>query len=58
MQYVGISTNEFLSYSTSVIHKHTQTHILKPFVDSERTGLKVDIACTPEFVTDVIVVYS
>ena len=30
------------SYYASVIHKHT--HILKPFEDSEPTGLKVDIA--------------
>ena len=31
--------------SFCVIHKHTHTRILKPFEDSEPTGLKVDIAC-------------
>ena len=29
--------------SFSAIHKHTHTRILKPFEDSEPTGLKVDI---------------
>ena len=42
MHYVGISTYQFIPYSASAIHKHT--HILKPFEDSEPTGLKVDIA--------------
>ena len=35
-------------------HKHTHTRILKPFDDSEPTGLKVDIAdllCLPLLVT-------
>ena len=36
MLYVGISTYLFLPY--------THTCILKPFEDSEPTGLKVDIA--------------
>ena len=31
-------------YYASAIHKHTHTRILKPFEDSEPTGLKVDIA--------------
>ena len=35
--------------SFRTIHKHTHTHILKPFEDSELTGLKVDI--TDMFVT-------
>ena len=30
--------------SFHAIHKHTHTRILKPFEDSEPTGLKVDIA--------------
>ena len=35
---------EFILYYASAIHKHTHAHILKPFEDSEPTGLKVDIA--------------
>ena len=42
MYYVGISTYQFIPYYASVIHTHTR--ILKPFEDSEPTGLKVDIA--------------
>ena len=44
MQYVGISTKQFIPYYASIIHKHTHTHIFIPFEDSEPTGLKVDIA--------------
>ena len=44
MHYIGISTYQFIPYYASVIHKHTHTCILKPFEDSELTGLKVDIA--------------
>ena len=44
MQYVGISTYQFITYYASVIHMHTHSCILKPFEDSELTGLKVDIA--------------
>ena len=44
MQYVGISTYQFIPYYASAIHAHTHTRILKPFEDSEPTGLKVDIA--------------
>ena len=39
MQYVGISTYQFIPYYASVIHKHTHTRILKPFEDSKPTGL-------------------
>ena len=47
MHYVGISTYQFTLYYACAIHKHTHTHILKPFEDSEPTGLKVDTAkCT------------
>ena len=35
---------EFIPYCASAIHKHTHARILKPFEDSEPTGLKVDIA--------------
>ena len=35
-------TLPFISNYASAIHKHTNTHILKPFEDSEPTGLKVD----------------
>ena len=41
MHNVGIST-EFIPYCASAIHKHTHKRILKPFEDSEPTGLKVD----------------
>ena len=41
MCYAGISTYQFIPYYGSAIHKHTHTHILKPFEDSEPTGLKV-----------------
>ena len=45
MQYVGISTYQFIPYyASSAIHKHSHTRILKPFEDSEQTGIKVDIA--------------
>ena len=36
--------HQFIPYYAGAIHKHTHTHILKPFEDSEPTGLKVDIA--------------
>ena len=42
MQYVGISTYQFIPYYASAIHTHTC--IFKPFEDSEPTGLNVDIA--------------
>ena len=44
MHYIGISTDQFIPYYASAIHKHTHTLVLKPFGDSEPTGLKVDIA--------------
>ena len=44
MQYVGISTYRFIPCYASAIHKHRSTRILKPFEDSEPTGLKVDTA--------------
>ena len=44
MHYVDISTYQFILYYASAIHKLTHTRILKPSEDSERTGLKVDIA--------------
>ena len=44
MQYVGISTYQFIPYYASAIHARTHTRILKPFEDSEPTVLKVDIA--------------
>ena len=44
MHYVGIPTYQFILYSASATHKHSHTRILKPFEDSEQTGLKVDIA--------------
>ena len=44
MQYDGISTDQFIPYYASAIHKHTHTRILKPFEDSEPTVLKVDTA--------------
>ena len=49
MHYVGISTYQFIPYYASAIHKHLNTHILKPFEDSEPTGLKVDIAAVSYF---------
>ena len=42
MQYTGISTYRFIPCYASAIHKHTHTHILKPFEDSELMRLKVD----------------
>ena len=40
MRYVGISTYQFIPcYASGAIHKHSHTHILKPFEDSEPTGL-------------------
>ena len=33
-----------IPYYATAIHKHTHTRILKPFENSELTGLKVDIA--------------
>ena len=44
MQYVGMSTYQFIPYYASAIHKHTHTRILKPFENSELMGLKVDMA--------------
>ena len=44
MDCVGISTYQFIPCYASAIHKHTHTRSLKPFEDSEPTGLKVDIA--------------
>ena len=44
MQYVGISTCQFIPCYAGAIHKHPHTRILKPFEDSEPTGLKVDTA--------------
>ena len=44
MHYIGISTYQFIPYYASAIHKHTHTCILKPFEDSEPSGLNVDIA--------------
>ena len=44
MQYVGISTYQFIPYYASAIHKYTHTRIVKPFEDGDPTGLKVDIA--------------
>ena len=44
MHYVDISTYQFIPYYASAIPKHTRTRILKPFEDSEPTGLKVDLA--------------
>ena len=44
MQYIGIFTYQFIPCYASAIHKNTHTRILKPFEDSEPTGLKVDIA--------------
>ena len=44
LHYFGISTYQFIPFYASAIHKHTHTRILKPFEDSEPTGLKVDIA--------------
>ena len=35
---------EFIPCYASAVHKHMHTHILKPFEDSELTGLQVDIA--------------
>ena len=44
----GMNVYTTLAYppisSFRTIHKHAHTHILKPFKDSELTGLKVDIA--------------
>ena len=39
------TTLEYIHISVHSVHKHTHTCILKPFEDSELTGLKVDIAC-------------
>ena len=44
MHYVGLSTYQFIPYYAIAIHKHTHTHILKPFEDSELMGLKVNLA--------------
>ena len=35
---------QFIPCYASAINKHTHTPILKPFEDSEPTGLKVDTA--------------
>ena len=37
---------QFILYYASAVHKHTHTYTLKPFQDSEPTGLKVNIAIT------------
>ena len=50
MQYVGISTYQFIPYYASAIHTHTR--ILGPFEVSEPTGLKVDIALMPMSVVE------
>ena len=46
----GMSVYTTLAYppisSFRTIHKHAHTRILKPFEDSELTGLKVDIAAS------------
>ena len=42
MHYVGISTYHFIPYYASATQAHTRN--LKPFKDSEPTGLKVLIA--------------
>ena len=52
MQYVGISTHQFIPYYASAIHTHTHTRILGPFEVSEPTGLKVDIALMPMSVVE------
>ena len=39
LHWRGISTYQFIPYCASTIHKHTHTRILKPFEDSEPTGL-------------------
>ena len=39
------TTLAYIYISVHSVHKHTHTCILKPFEDSEPTGLKVDIAC-------------
>ena len=44
MNYIGISTYQFIPYYASATHAHTHTRVLKPFEDSDPTGLKVDIA--------------
>ena len=44
MHYVGISTDQFIPYYASAMHKHMHTRILKPLEDSKPTELKVDIA--------------
>ena len=44
MHYDGISTYHFIPHHACATQKHTLTRILKPFEDSEPTGLKVDIA--------------
>ena len=40
----------------SAMHKHTHTRNLKPFEDSEPTGLKVDIAAKPIAFNGLVVV--
>ena len=49
MHYVGIFTYPFIPYYASAIHKHSHTYIIKPFVDSEPMGLKVDIKIYGDF---------
>ena len=44
MHYVGKSICQFIPYYASAVHKHVHTRILKPFENSEPTGLKVDVA--------------
>ena len=41
---VGISTYQFIPYYANAVHLHMHTRILKPFENSEPTGLKVDVA--------------
>ena len=35
---------QFIPYCASATHAHTHTRILRPFEDSDPTGIKVDIA--------------
>ena len=44
VHYVGISTYQFSFRTMPASAIHTNTRILKPFEDSEPTGLEVDIA--------------
>lgn len=44
MEYVSISTYQFIMYCDNAVHKHTHARILKPFEDGKPTEIKVDIA--------------